>query len=92
MVVVLVRIETGVSYENNTLRMVDLTNSGRSTQRTPFALKFNQSTINKVDQSDSSNDAHSGGSYSRIDTGTLPEVILQNLNYSSVSTTSTYLI
>ena len=87
MIVVLVRVETGVSYDHNTLRTVDSTNSGRSIQRTPFALKFNQTS--KVGGADSSNDAHSESSYAQIDTGTLPDVVLQNLNYSSVTTTST---
>ena len=90
MVVVLVRVETGVSYDNNTLRTM---NSMNSIRRTPFAsLKFNQTT--KVGQSDSSNasGAFTGSSYAQIDTGTLPDVVMQNLNYSSVTTTGTHLI
>jgi hypothetical protein len=85
MVVVLVRVETGVSYDHNSGR-------SESIQHTPFALKFNRDT-NKVGRSDSSNDAHSGSSYARVDAGTLPDVVLQNLNYSSVNTTgaSSYL-
>ena len=91
MVIVLVRVETGVSYDNNTLRTVDLTNPGHSgepIQRTPFALKFN-----KVGQSESSNDAYSGSSYAQVDTTSasgLPDagVVLQNLNYSSVTSTT----
>ena len=89
MVVVLVRVETGVSYDNNTLGTVNSMNSGHSIQRTPFALKFNQPETTKVEH------AQSGSSYARIDTGTLPDVV--NLKYSSqavttTTTTSTYLI
>ena len=82
MVVVLVRVETGVSYDNNTLMTLNSTNSGPSEPiHGPFALKFN-----KVGRSDSSNDAYSGSSYARIDTASgLPNVVLQNLNYTSVT-------
>jgi hypothetical protein len=83
MVVVLVRVERGVSYDNNTLMTANSTYSGRTT---PFALKFNPAT--KVGRPDSCNDAHLGSSCAQIDTGTLPgsDVVLQNLNYSSVTT------
>ena len=83
MIAVLVRVDSGVSYDHNTLafRTENSTNLGHSMQRTPFALKFNQSS--KVD---SSNDAprHSGSSYAQIVTGTHSvndDVVLQNLNY-----------
>jgi hypothetical protein len=83
MVVVLVRVEMGVTYDNNTIRTMNSTNSGPSEPKphTPFALKF----TSKVERSDSSNDACSGSSYARVVTaGGLPDVVLQNLNYSSV--------
>ena len=82
MVVVLVRVERGVSYDHNTLMTANSTYSGHSSA--PLALKFKPAT--KVGRPDSSNDAQS--SCAQIDTGTLPDsdVVLQNLNYSSVST------
>ena len=92
MTVVFVRVETGVSYDYNTLRTVNSTNSGRSLQRTPFASKSNPSqTTNKVSNHD---DAHSlaGSSYARIDTASASGVVLQNLNYSSVTSSSAYVI
>ena len=90
MIVVLVRVETGVSFDHNTLRTANSTNSGHSLHRTPFSLKFNQTS--KAGRFDSSNGTQPGSSYAQIDTETLPDVVLQNLNYSSVTTTSSYLI
>ena len=88
MVVVLVRVEMGVSYDNNTLRTMNLTNlesSEQPVQRTPFALKFN-----KDERLDSSNDPHLGSSYARVDTaGGIPDLVLQNLNYTSVTSAKT---
>ena len=79
MVVVLVRVETGVSYEQNTLRTVNSTNLGtsESIHRAPLALKFT-----KFGQTDSSNDAYSGSSYAQIDTADGSDAVVQNLNYS----------
>ena len=87
MVVVLVRVETGVSYDNNTLMTANSTNLGpsESTKRTPFAMKFR-----KVGRSDSSNDPYSGSSNAQIYTASShPAVEVQNfLNYSSVNSTT----
>ena len=86
MVVVLVRVETGVSYDNNTLRTMTSTNPGSSEpiQRTPFALKFN-----KAGRPDSCNDVYSGSSFAQVETASsLPDVVLRNLNYSSVTSTN----
>lgn len=82
MVIVLVRVETGVSYDHNTLMTVNSTNLGpsESIRRTPFALKFGRP--------ESSKDTYSGSPYATIDdtASVLPDVVLQNLNYSSVTT------
>jgi len=90
MVVVLVRVEMGVSYDNNTLRTmnsVNLPTSEQPVQRTPFALKF---TKDERLQVDSSNEALPGTSYARTDTaGGLPDLVIQNLNYSSVTSATT---
>jgi len=40
---VLVRVETGVSYDHNTSKTLKSTNSGRPKQLIPFALKFKKS-------------------------------------------------
>jgi hypothetical protein len=75
MVVVLVRVETGVSYDQNTLRTVNSMNLGPSettrARGTSFALTFT-----KVGQTDLSNEAYSGSSNTRIDTANdLPDVV-----------------
>ena len=80
MVVVLVRVETGVSYDQNTLRTMNSMNLGPSetTHRTPIPLTFA-----KVEQTDLSNEPYSGRSHPRIDTaGSLPDIdsVLQDLN------------
>ena len=89
MVVVLVRVEMGISYDNNTLKTMNSMNLGTSepVQRTtPFALKFNND-----DRLNSSNNAHLGSSHARIDTAgaSVPDLVLQNLNYSSVTSATT---
>ena len=82
MVVVLVRVEMGVSYDNNTLRTMNSMDLRPSepVKRAPFALKFT-----KDDRLNSSNDAYSGSSHARIDT----DLVLQNLNYTSVNSATT---
>jgi len=45
---VLVRVDTGVSYDQNTSRTANSMNSGRPVQLTPFALKFNHTTSSKI--------------------------------------------
>jgi hypothetical protein len=61
--VVLVRVEMGISYDHNTSRTVNSTNSGRPIQltpMTPFTSKINQSTIRVVDGAgDDSHDTNS---------------------------------
>ena len=86
MVVVIVRVEMGISYDNNTLRTMNLTNLETSEQpvqrTTPFALKFNNSS--------NLNDPHLGSSYARADTaGGIPDLVLENLNYTSVTSATT---
>ena len=87
MVVVLVRVEMGISYDNNTLKTMNSMKTSEPVQRTtPFALKFNND-----DRLNSSNNAHLGSSHARIDTAgaSVPDLVLQNLNYSSVTSATT---
>ena len=95
MVVVLVRVETGVSYDNNTLKTAMSLNTGdpELVQRAPFTLNF---TKPEVGPSDLTNDAYSGSPYAQNDPASGPpdsEIVLKNLNYSSVTsvTTTSYL-
>jgi hypothetical protein len=57
--VVLVRVEMGVSYDNNTSNTANSTNTGRPIQLTPFATKLNQTSIIDIAVSDDPHDLHS---------------------------------
>jgi hypothetical protein len=56
--IVLVRVEMGISYDRNTSRTVNSSNSGRPIQLTPFTSKLNQTTIIDV-VGDDPHDAYS---------------------------------
>ena len=64
--VVLVRVEMGISYDNNTSRTANSANSGRPIQLAPFASKVNQTTTSIIDiAGDYSHEARSEGKLMR---------------------------